>query len=338
MMALEIVAPAQGLLVFNFDIDKTTIKSGLQDDPNWQRYVSHMETNPHRRYKILGFTDCHGDKSVNMKLRKQRAEAVKNALPETVRMNVLTTEAPSLTQCITDNEGESERVFNRSALIQQTHTEVTFEEEEAEEIKGEKPMFVCGPNVTAEVISAISGLRSTFKSFSPTQQEEVCEALVSYSLGEVAWDIVELCDKCKGGNAWILNSFPPCATQHTPAKCGATVQIGDECFFSGSANYVIYGVMFKLCSALDFDTFNLDEALSWIRFYKKPFGFQKGANLPTALQWAKAGYSGWPSGGTPSPGDRPKCKPLCPLPYKGPSFRVRWCPHQNPDSGCVGRR
>ncbi|MGH8563233.1 MAG: eCIS core domain-containing protein [Gammaproteobacteria bacterium] len=335
MIVNEIVQPAKGLLVGNFAVGKAAIKPGFKDDLVWQNYVSRMEANPHHRYEILGFTDCQGDESTNIDLRKQRAEAVKKALPEAVRAQVLKTEAPSVTRCITENSDELERAFNRSALIQQTHTEVEFE---AEELEGEKPEFVCGPDVTADIISAISGLRSTFTSFNPTQQEEACEALVSYPIGEVAWDIVELCDKCSPGNAWILNSFPTCATQYTPAKCGAAVQVGDECFFSGSANYVIYGVMFKLCSALDFDTFNLGEALSWIRFYKTKGGLRRAdPNLPTAQQWAKAGYTGWPSGSTPSPGDRADCNPLCPLSYTGSAFRVRWCPPQDPDSGCEYR-
>jgi hypothetical protein len=51
------------------------------------------------------------------------------------------------------------------------------------------------------------------------------------------------------------------------------------------------------------------------------------ANFGPSTAWAEAGYDGWPSGGSPPPGDCP-CTPMCPTPYTGPSFRVNWYPNQ----------
>ena len=103
-------------------------------------------------------------------------------------------------------------------------------------------------------------------------------------------------------------------------------------YYHGTPNYVIYGTMFSLChnhyagiGSDDADDFTRSEMLSWIDFYKGPGIFSGAAgNWIPSRTWAIAGYSGWPSGGTPPPGDRNSCTPSCPTPFAGPPFRVHW--------------
>jgi len=54
----------------------------------------------------------------------------------------------------------------------------------------------------------------------------------------------------------------------------------------------------------------------------------RGANIIPAMDWASAGYNGWPAT-TPPAGDRSNCLPTCPHPNVFPSFTVRWVPHLN---------
>ena len=141
-------------------------------------------------------------------------------------------------------------------------------------------------------------------------------------MGGAAWDIREL-----HNNEWILQYRPACATKRADPPCGSTVKVGDDCYYAGSPNYVIYGAMCKLCydhyvAAKDDANkgrFEQKSMEGWITFYKS-----KAGNYSPSLAWAIAGYQGWPSGGTPPAGDRNNCEPVCPTAYVGGPFGVRW--------------
>jgi hypothetical protein len=190
--------------------------------------------------------------------------------------------------------------------------------------------FKCGPDVTAQVERAIKLTDTTFAGWSADQRTDACEALRSVSHGEDAWDIVEL-----HNNAWILGYRPICATQGATPPCGSSVQVGDDCHYAGSVNYVIFGDMCKLCydhfyslgragsmpgytGYMDFDEGSM---VDLIDLYKSSSG-----NVVPSKAWARAGYRGWP--GTSGPhGDKPNCAPQCPQPYTGADFQVHWYPN-----------
>jgi outer membrane protein OmpA-like peptidoglycan-associated protein len=190
------------------------------------------------------------------------------------------------------------------------------------------PGPVCGPDVTGEVRAAVARTRATFGGWGAADREAHCDALDSYRTGGYAWDIVEL-----HNNAWISGSYrPACATAGATPPCGSTVQIDTGCSYAGSPNYVIFGVMCRLCSdhytatsnASGVARFTQPEMQSWIRLYKGPGVFSGGSgNFVASTQWADAGYNGWPGSASPA-GDRNACGPTCPTPFTGPAFNVAW--------------
>jgi len=228
----------------------------------------------------------------------------------------------------------------------------------------QKPSPVCGPDVTSQIIKALSELKSKFRAWSPKKQRIHCNALVIPPKAAFAWDIIQLhrnawilwyrysppCPTCKVGTTLPPN--PVCAVWGANPPCGSTVQVGNECYYAGSVNYVVFGVMCKLC--LDYlrrypnkrffagTEFSESEMLFLINLYK--FWGLAGANLAAAKAWASAGYHGWPSGGSPPSGDRSNCTPACPSAYQYSEgregglirdFEVTWCPSLKPWRECI---
>ncbi|MBB4804824.1 hypothetical protein HNP38_000096 [Chryseobacterium defluvii] len=178
---------------------------------------------------------------------------------------------------------------------------------------------VCGPDITTELSSEISRYRSAYSALSATQKTEVCDSLSSYDLGEVTWDIEEL-----HNNAWIYQNYrPQCATAGAQPPCGSTVQVDNQCFYAGSVNYVIFGVMCKECGMWK-STMN---TLIWL--YKS-----SSANYTKSSEWANVGYDGWTPGSNTPTGDRNNCTPTCSVPFAGPTFHTRICPHIDPSGVC----
>jgi hypothetical protein len=195
-----------------------------------------------------------------------------------------------------------------------------------------EPTAVCGPDVTAAMRDAIDLTRRTFGGWTPAQRATHCDSLDSLRTGAVAWDIGPL-----HNSNWIdVRYQPQCATAAVRPECARSVQVGGECYYHGSPNYVIYGVMCRLChdhyaaigDASGVDRFTLATMLRWIDRYKGT-GFTglatPSGNFIPSTQWAIAGYNGWPAAGTP-PGDRNACAPTCPTPLHEPPFRVHWHP------------
>ncbi len=196
------------------------------------------------------------------------------------------------------------------------------------------PAFRCGPDVSSQIRAAIAKVNSTWAGWSSSEKDKQCDALDSSSLGTVAWDIEDLHNQ-----AWILRYQPACATAGATPPCHNSVEVDNNCHYAGSANYVIFGTMCRLC----------DGHLGWkwhtpllrwfrgfpewymqylINLYKGKLPFRPAAaNYVPSLLWATVGFGGWPSGGTPPPGDRPACAIHCPTPYGGPPFTIHWWPH-----------
>lgn len=280
-----------------------------------------------RRIGVHGFASEEGEPGPNTALSLRRAERVRD---------LLVAEGVPADRIDVGGHGESTTFptleENRRVEVVLSET-ITFPDENIV-----IPRFICGPDVTAQVEAAVDLARSMFAGWTSAQRTESCEALRHPLHGQYAWDIVEL-----HNNAWIHRYYRPyCATIGADPKCGSTVQVGTECYFAGSPNYVIFGTMCDLCYGhfwsigragatlgytgyLDFDRSSM-EALIHLH---KTFPFE-GGNIAESKAWARAGYAGWPFGGTPPAGDRPGCAPQCSLPYMGPAFRVNWYPHSFP--------
>lgn len=218
---------------------------------------------------------------------------------------------------------------------------------------------VCGPDVTQNIRRAVEATQWWFGRQSDQVKEDHCDALDDLYTGYRAWDIYELY------NTWWIsqNMRPECATRGAKPACGETIQVGSQCYFAGSPNYVIYGVMMRLCydhwcakypisCQINFGQttrFTAEKVVTWINRYKG--GFLDGqldprqwfsgrsGNYQQSMDWAKLGYSyGWPAASRFPPGDRSNCATTCskPLPYRlnitkrqTKYFKVRWCTISN---------
>jgi outer membrane protein OmpA-like peptidoglycan-associated protein len=130
-MRVEYVSgPVSGLLVSNFAIGGSDIKTDLEQYSNWTDFVGQMESNLNTRWEILGFSDCTGGRSTNEEIRAQRARAVHETLPPRARSQVDAVEAAPMVRCMDSDANEEGRVHNRSAFIRQTVTSYEFEPEE----------------------------------------------------------------------------------------------------------------------------------------------------------------------------------------------------------------
>lgn len=271
--------------------------------------------------ELHGYASEEGDPKFNADLARRRAEAAKRLL---VARKVPAAAISAVGHGV-------DRTYAGLALNRRVEvvlvTSLTFP---ADEIT--IPKFVCGPDVTKQVEDAVTKARSLFAAWTSDQKDESCEDLRGITTGGYAWDIVEL-----HNNDWILNYRPMCATQGATPPCGSTVQVGAECYYAGSPNYVIFGTMCKLCydhfyaqgraganvGYTGWMDFTEKSMFDLIELYKSSSG-----NLIPSKAWAAAGRDGWPSGGKPSKGDRPGCAPQCSQPYTGPTFRVNWYPYE----------
>jgi hypothetical protein len=210
------------------------------------------------------------------------------------------------------------------------HRSVVIDRTPAEPTPLPAPAFVCGPDVTSQVDSACKLTRSTFAGWSPSDKADACHALNSLLTGGYAWDISDL-----HNNAWILTYRPACASQGATPACGSSVQIQNDCHYAGSVNYVIFGVMCKLCQdhftsigSSDASDYTEAEMLRLINLYKGT-GFTglstPSANFVPSQNWAKAGFHDWPAAASPA-GDRSNCSPTCATAYSGSAFMVHWVP------------
>jgi outer membrane protein OmpA-like peptidoglycan-associated protein len=322
-----------GFAVVGFGVDSNTVKSNLKTNPKWKELVNYMSKS-NVQWNLYGVSDCSGTKDLNTNLRTSRAQAIYAALPPAARKNVVLVEGAALTDCIAGNQRKIDRTVNRSVVIEEAGRTVDIDPKDEKPVEGKKPDFACGPEVTDQVKSAVGIARSLFAGWTKSQRKDACDALISFSVGTCSWDIEQL-----HNNRWISRDYQPknCATTGAPkgTECGESVQVGADCYYSGSPNYVIFGTMFKLCEQEDPDilfSFTRSNMRSLIDLYKgsgKSGLATPSANFKPALAWASAGFDGWPSGGSPPSGDRNNCKPMCPAPYSGVAFDVHWYPHHS---------
>jgi outer membrane protein OmpA-like peptidoglycan-associated protein len=277
-----------------------------------------------RTITLHGFASEEGDPAFNTDLALRRAQYVRELL----------TRARVPDGAIIVVGHGADRTYpgleaNRRVEVVLSET-VTFEDEKITSAR-----FKCGPDVTAQVEQAVYKTRAMFGRWTPDQRTESCEALRGVTTGGYAWDIVQLHNQ-----GWILSYRPLCATQGATPVCGTTVQVGSECYYAGSANYVIFGTMCRLCydhfyaihragatvGYTGYMDFTESSMVDLVDLYKTFFGV--APNIVPAKAWAVAGRDGWPAGGKPPPGDRKGCAPECSVPYTGPDFVVNWYPYE----------
>ena len=222
--------------------------------------------------------------------------------------------------------------------------------------------FACGLDVTQKMVGAIDFTRKEFAKWSDKQKDKACQSITSWSTGDVAWDIIELHAQVTGD---VINKGfrPTCATSGANPPCGSSVTVQNSCHFAGSANYVIFGVMCRLCNTFyeeqlqktnsnvqrfaDFvssfsprdilrkrrDDFSENGMLYLVDLYKKYIPLLKldpiASNYHAAKAWSQAGFHGWPSGSSTPPGDRKNCRLTCGI-QTTKNFTISWYPHLNP--------
>jgi hypothetical protein len=213
--------------------------------------------------------------------------------------------------------------------------------------------FACGIDVTESTKSAIRATKSAFFHWTNDQRHQACKALHSLSVGDIAWDILELHSQVTS-DALNKPFRPSCATSGATPACGSSVTIGGSCHFAGSANYVIFGIMCRLChdhyenmlsnasfyEIFDKDTyrqeklqFGITGMLGLVDLYKKYVPLLTGdapaRNIDAAKRWSIAGWNGWPNRAATPPPDRANCTLTCPHRAAQP-FTISWYPFVNP--------
>ncbi|HEY0172924.1 MAG TPA: DUF4157 domain-containing protein [Pyrinomonadaceae bacterium] len=320
-----------------FRLNSTQLRSDSDTDSriHYQHSLERIRaylarTSAEGHVNIYGYASVEGGESANQNLSQQRADRVKA---------MLVADGIPAAQMTAVGRGETNSMptlaLNRRVELQLVPHATVIDMPEMQ-VTAEVPKFVCGPDVTSPVADAIADTKSAFGGWSPSQKEDACDALDSLRTGGMAWDIVELHNQ-----DWIHQNYrPPCATKGATPACGASVQVDEDCHYAGSVNYVIFGVMCKLCrdyyySIMLINTgvarFTRSSMLDLIRLYKgswKSTGLgSPSANYQASRDWAEAGYDDWPSAASPT-GDRSNCRPICPTPYGGGSFLVNWHPNQ----------
>ena len=231
--------------------------------------------------------------------------------------------------------------------------------------------------MTKQITAAIKMTKHIFSDiWTPNDREEACDGDREKENG----------GRCMGhpgvASPGVDRRLPAwsCATWTSYPRCGwfatdpdydkdkqiaGTVTVDNSCHLAGSANYVIFGVMMKLCHDeyddrvtqaqtcadnrawwkrtpdLDLEELKAMELVfteghmrTLIWAYKGHIWFYRDAsgNFEAGKRWASAGYNGWPTGESTPEADRASCAVPCPLAYgsrgtRTGDFHVNWYPH-----------
>jgi hypothetical protein len=213
------------------------------------------------------------------------------------------------------------------------------------------PEKVCGPNVGAEMGRAWSAALMKFEALSTTDKANNCRMLVQPLIKDLTdsgltlnasafdtWGLYEV----TAGWTHVPPWHGPCATPgidaahrdaEDPDLCSNTVQIGSDCWLSGTPNYGTFGVVMRAC--WDFttlpgllpglgvlhDLFSLESTMTLVALYK----LARGDSIVGPEKWAMVTWLGGPEA-TATGGNRPACSLSCPGPPPPPFFVV-WEPN-----------
>jgi RHS repeat-associated protein len=152
----------------------------------------------------------------------------------------------------------------------------------------------CGPDVTTALMRTLDQLKTKWSTLNPSDRITHCGEFRNPANG---WDITTLHTGNYSPPGSSIGSLCGNNFGDPNSSCLKSVWVDGGCHYRGSVNYVLYGLMFKLCG------FRQDLGWADISAYKL---YTAGANLHAAIQWYDAGYDLWPLATTPAP-DRPEC-------------------------------
>lgn len=192
---------------------------------------------------------------------------------------------------------------------------------------GSRPVCLpktCGPDVSHALSAAITRTRLEFATWGALKRVVQCDSLLTPGIGQIGWEINQL---GPGGRERLAkNARPKCATCTT----NLSVQLDTGCHYAGSVNYVIFGLMMRLChddyrdssgpSRLKAPLYEESSMTKIISAYKTLRG---AGNSDASVRWAKAGYNGYPHGSSAPRAELPKCA-ACPTHVR--RLTVRWLP------------
>lgn len=116
MIVEFITRPEVGYLIGNFGVGQSALKASAKTHPSWPQLITKV-SQAGSQWQLWGLSDCHGEDQLNKSLRKQRADAVRAALPAAASANIVGADGASLDECITTNETRLNRARNRAVLI-----------------------------------------------------------------------------------------------------------------------------------------------------------------------------------------------------------------------------
>ena len=111
------------------------------------------------------------------------------------------------------------------------------------ETRAPKQTPTCGPDVTGPLVKVLKAVSDAFDGWTYWQRVVACSPFYA----ALAWDIHELSSYgWPGTSEWMNQSdyAPPCCT---PKRCHNTVEADGQCYYAGSVNYILLGVMARLC-------------------------------------------------------------------------------------------
>lgn len=139
-------APVQGYVIARFGAGQSRLKAGVTSNPNWTHLVQAL-SDANTQWESIGLSDCHGEEVFNTSLRRERADAVRAALPAAAATQISGTRGAALDDCITDNTSRDDRSWNRAVLIALQSRRVDFPDEK---IEGTRPVPKPVPQPTSD--------------------------------------------------------------------------------------------------------------------------------------------------------------------------------------------
>jgi hypothetical protein len=200
---------------------------------------------------------------------------------------------------------------------------------------------ICGPDITEALSAVLSSVDPYFHGLSSFQKRRSCMALdIDAPLAGInpimAWDIEELflpntdfLDPYFRSSGCGSPRNPGCdtdATRHlceTAGTCGNTVVVSGRCMLAGTANYALYGKMFKLCNAEFWPDYPRWDMRAMIRLWKAIDIDEPDPPLAMASTVFDAAFPTVPGAAE----NRGSCTGRCGVSHEG-SFHFVWEPYR----------
>jgi uncharacterized protein DUF4157 len=203
------------------------------------------------------------------------------------------------------------------------------------------PQNICGPDITSALSTAMGNVDTYFHGLRSWHKRRSCmvldpDALLAFVNPGMAWDVLELfLPNTDFLDTYFLSSGcgsprdPGCDTDperhlcETKGTCGNTVIVGGKCMLAGTANYALYGKMFKLCN----DEFSPDyprwDMRAMIRLWKAVNRDDSGPPLAMASAAFDGSFPAIPAAAE----NRGLCTGRCGVTHAG-SFDFVWEPYK----------